>query len=227
MVEGAHSSHNLLCCFRTASSALNPAFEPQIPNSPAPTSHFIPRSVPPSPHQPISDQANMPRLCHKMRCRRGSSRGRAIRPPSLSLFDSTPSDSSSPSTTAHSEGRYPATRSGRGRVRHAQIAGSRRAEEAPRLPTASVLMLQPNHSTQFQFRCTMERPCVIATISIAFKEEPQSSDISVCNTSGRKTHGSSSRTRKTHDEAQDWTSATQGHNIPGGYTNMEAMTRDQ
>lgn len=175
MVEDAHFLHNLLCCFRTAATALNSDSERQIPHSPSPTSHFIPRPAPPSTRRTNSNQANMPHLRHRMQCRSGSNRGKATCPPSSSLSASTPSDSSSPSTAAHFTSRYPSTRSGRG---HAQTVGSKSAVDAHYPPDASVPTMQPYHSTQFQFCCMLEHPCIIATISIAFREEPQSSVIS-------------------------------------------------
>jgi len=143
MVDDAHFSLSLLCCFRTATSALNPGSKPPIIGPPASTCHSIPGTAPPHPRQPNLDQANMPRLLHRMPCRRGNSRGRPIHPPSLSLSDSTPSDSSSPSMTNHFSGCYPATHSGR---RHVQPASSRSIEEAPQPPTTSISTLQPSHS---------------------------------------------------------------------------------
>lgn len=233
IVEGSYFSHNLLCCYRTAASALNLASEPWILDSPTPTGHSIPLFVPPSPHWPNFDQVNMPSLHHWMRYRRGYSRGRVIPPPLLSLSDSTTSDSSSPLITTHFKSRYPATRNGRGHAGCAQTAIHRHVEDAPQPPAAFGPTLQPSHSTQFQFHCTLERPYVIATLSVTFRGEPQSSNVLACNirdstnTSRRKTHGSSSGTRKTHDEAPDRTCAAQGHNILGSYMNMEATMRDQ
>lgn len=169
MVEGTHFSHNLLCCYRIAASTLNFAFELRIPHSPTPTGHPIPHPTPPSTRQTNSNQTNMPRLRHRMRCRRGSSRGRVTRPPLLSLLNSIPSDSSTPSTTAHFTSQCPATRSGWG---CAQTACSKHATNSHQPPNASVSMMQPYHSTQFQFRCTLECPCIIVAIFVAFREEP-------------------------------------------------------
>lgn len=146
MVEGAHFSHNLFCCFRTAASPLNSASDHHIPHSPTSTGHSIPHPAPPSTRRTNSNQVNMPRLWHRMRCRRGNIKGRATRPPSLSLSASTPLDSSSPLTAAHFTGRYPATHSGRG---HAQTIGSRHAADTHQAPDASIPTMQPYHSTQF------------------------------------------------------------------------------
>jgi len=79
---------------------------------------------------------------------------------------------------AHITGHYPATCSGRGR---AQTIGSWHTEDAPQPPAISIPSLQPSHSTQFQFLCTLEHPCIIATISLAFREEPQSSEVPAHN----------------------------------------------
>ena len=126
MNKGAHFSHNPLCCYRIATSALNSATDSRIPHSPASASHSIPSPAPPSTRHTDIHQAKMPRLRHKMRSRMGSSKGRAIRPPSLSPSDLAQGDSSSPSTTALGTGRYPKTRSGRGQ---AQRAGLQHNEE--------------------------------------------------------------------------------------------------
>ena len=86
-------------------SCLPPALPPPLlrapSTSPAPSS-------PQSAFHPLC--ANMPRLRHRMRCRHDSSRGRASRLPPSSL------SSSSSSSLENSWGRYPETRSGRGRL---------------------------------------------------------------------------------------------------------------
>lgn len=144
MVEGAHFLHNLLCYYNIAASALNSTSSNQIPHSPTSTSHSIPPPTPQSTCQTNTYQENMPHLRHRMRCRRGSGRGRATHPPSLCLSNSTPLDSSFPSTTAHYTDRYPNTHSGRG---SAQMTNFRRDAEAQQPPDDSVLMMNPYHST--------------------------------------------------------------------------------
>ena len=108
----------------------------------------------------------MPRLCQRMRHRRGSSRGQILHPPSSSL-----SNSSSP-LPAQFTGRYSATQSGRGRVR---IASTQLDDVAPQSPATFASSPHPNQSTQFQFQCTLDCPCIIATISVAFREESPNS----------------------------------------------------
>ena len=70
---------------------------------------FTPCSASTHPHFPLSEKDTMPRLRHRMRCRRGGTKSYPWRTPSSSN-----SYSSSPSSE-YFVGRYPNTRSGKGR----------------------------------------------------------------------------------------------------------------
>lgn len=98
---------------------------------------------------------SMPRLRHRMRCRRGSSRGRLRRP--------SPSPSSTSSSSSH-EGSSSLSR-GR-RTRSGRCMSSPLASHPP----------AQTHTTQFSFNCALSRPRVTATITVAFREDPQHVD---------------------------------------------------
>lgn len=79
----------------------------------------------------------------------------------------------------------------------------------------------------------LEHPCIIANISVDFREKPQSSEIPAhnfqerTNTSKIKAPGSNSGTHRSHDEAPEHSGATQGWKKLGCFKTMEAMPRDQ
>lgn len=229
MVEGAHFLHSLLCTLRSNASALNPGSTLRIIGPPAPSSHSIP-VISPCPRLPNLNQINMHHLHHRMRCRRGGSRGHAIHPPSLSLSALTPSAASSPLTTSHLMGRYPATCSGRGR---AQTTSSERTEDVPQPLVVSVPSMQPSHLTPFQFHCTLDHPCIIATVSVAFIDMPQSAKVSEShiqertNTGKRKAPGSISRAYRRQENDLECTGAPQGGNNPSHSKTVEETTREK
>ena len=93
--------------------------------------------------------APMPRVCHRMRCRRGSTRGQSRRAPS-----STSTEMTSGQSSDYYLGRYPNTRSGRDRL---VASGHRMDSPAPGFPTAS--SPSPTMRTaQLSFDCTLNRP---------------------------------------------------------------------
>ena len=82
----------------------------------------------PSPLVPTAETAPMPHLHQRMCCRRGSNRGQPLRAPS------SPSTKWSSQSSDYHAGRYPDTRSGRGRVLG---SGHRMGSPTPHFPTAS------------------------------------------------------------------------------------------
>ena len=107
-------------------------------------------SASPSPLVPTAPEtAPMPRVRHRMRFRRGSTRGQPLRAPSSPSTESTSGQSSD-----YYVGRYPNTRSGWGRV---VGSGHRMDSPTPRFPTAS----SPSPTTrtaQFSFNFSLNRP---------------------------------------------------------------------
>ena len=111
--------------------------------------------------------APMPRVRHRMRCRRGSTRGQSRRAPS-----STSTEMTSGQSSDYYLGRYPNTRSGRGRL---VASGHRMDSPAPGFPTAS----SPSPTTrtaQFSFDCTLNRPRITAVVTVVFREEAQTEE---------------------------------------------------
>ena len=87
-----------------------------------------------------------------------------------------PSSPSTESTSGQSSdyyaGRYPNTRSGRGRV---VGSGHRMDSPAPRFPTAS----SPSpmtHTAQFSFNCSLNRPRIMALVTVVFHKEAQTEE---------------------------------------------------
>ena len=100
-----------------------------------------------SPLVPTTETAPMPRLCQRMHCHRGSTRGQPLHAPS------SPSTESSSHSSDYHAGRYPDTRSGRGRVLG---SGHRMGSPAPHFPTASP---PPTMRTAlFSFNFSLNRP---------------------------------------------------------------------
>ena len=88
---------------------------------------------------PTTETAPMPHLCQRMRCRKGSTGGQPLHAPS------NPSTDSSSQSSDYYTGRYPNTRSGRGRVLG---SGHRMGSPTPHFPTASP---SPTTCTTFFF----------------------------------------------------------------------------
>lgn len=112
----------------------------------------------------------MARIQHRMRSRRGGTRGGIIRPPTSPSSDSDSPDSSADNANPHSSfyGHYPDTRSGRGRARLQGIGWRDAAVHTADFP------LPPHpapHTTQFCFRNTLTRPVITATVTISFSKE--------------------------------------------------------
>ena len=113
------------------------------------------------------DIAPMPRVRHRMRCRRGSTRRQPRRAPSSPSIESTSGQSSD-----YYLGRYPNTRSGRGRL---VASGHRMDSPAPGFPTAS----SPSptmHTVQFSFNFSLNRPRITASVTVVFREEAQTEE---------------------------------------------------
>ena len=120
--------------------------------NPASPSHLV----------PTAEITPMPRVRQRMHCRRSSTRGQPLRAPS-----NTSTESSSHSSDYYA-GRYPNTRSGRGRVLG---SGHRMGSPAPHFPTAS-----PSPTTRtalFSFNFSLNHPRIIASITMVFREEAQ------------------------------------------------------
>lgn len=114
-----------------------------------------------------SETAPMPHLRQRMRCYRGSTRGQPLRAPS-----SPSTESSSGHCSDYYAGRYPNTRSGRGRV---VGSGHHMDFPAPRFPTAS----SPSPTTrtaQFSFNFSLNRPRITASVTVVFREEAQTEE---------------------------------------------------
>ena len=109
----------------------------------------------------------MPRVRHRMRCRRGSTTGQPLRAPSSPSTESTSGQSSD-----YYVGRYPNTRSGRGR-----LVGSGHCMDfpAPGFPTASSPS-PTTHTVQFSFNCSLNRPRITASVTVVFREEAQTEE---------------------------------------------------
>ena len=93
--------------------------------------------------------APMPRVRHRMRCRRGSTRGQSRRAPS-----STSTEMTSGQSSDYYLGRYPNTRSGRDQL---VASGHRMDSPAPGFPTAS----SPSPTTRtakFSFNFSLNCP---------------------------------------------------------------------
>ena len=114
---------------------------------------------------PTAETAPMPRLRQRMRCRKGSTRGQPLRAPS-----SPSTDSSSGQSSDNYTGRYPNTRSGRGRI---VGSGQRMHSPAPHFPTASSPSKATTRNAQFLFNCSLNRPRIIASVTVVFHEEAQ------------------------------------------------------
>ena len=125
-----------------------------------------------SPLVPTVETAPMPRLRQRMCFRRGSTRGQPLCTPS-----SPSTESSSGQSSDYYAGRYPNTRSGRGRV---VGSGHRMDSPAPRFPTAS----SPSPTTrtaQFSFNCSLNRPQITALVTVVFREEAQTEEECTCS----------------------------------------------
>ena len=108
----------------------------------------------------------MPRVRQRMRCRRGSTRGQLLRAPS------SPSTELSFGQSSDYAGRYPNTRSGRGRV---VGSGHRMDSHAPHFPTAS--SPSPTMRTaQFSFNFSLNNPRITASVNVVFREEAQTEE---------------------------------------------------
>ena len=113
------------------------------------------------------ETAPMPRVRHRMRCCRGSTRGQPLRAPSNPSTNLTSGQSSD-----YYAGRYPNTRSGQGRL---VGSGHRMDSPAPCFPTAS----SPSPTTrtaQFSFNCSLNRPRITALVTVVFREEAQTEE---------------------------------------------------
>ena len=111
--------------------------------------------------------APMPRVRHRMHCRRGRTRGQPRRAPSNTSTESTSGQSSD-----YYLGRYPNTRSGRGRL---VVSGHRMDSPTPSFPTVS----SPSPTTrtaQFSFNCSLNRPRITALVTVVFREEAQTEE---------------------------------------------------
>ena len=125
-------------------------------------------SASPSPLVPTAPEiAPMPRVRHRMCCRRGSTRGQPRRAPSSPSTESNSSQSSD-----YYLCRYPNTRSGRGRL---VGSGHRMDSPAPRFPTTS----SPSPMTctaQFSFNYSLNRPRITDLVTVVFREEAQTEE---------------------------------------------------
>lgn len=164
--NGHHFSQSFLCHLRfevfTPSSSLDL-------NSPAPhNTPSVALCLPPdlTIHRLLQlSRRRIMRQHHRMRCRRGGSRGNATRPSSLPPSVSTSPFASPPLSPSNYLflGQYLDTRSGQGRmgtneVRH--LGGLAQHTST----TAS------SQQAQFQFRYSMDRLLIIATVTIDFRE---------------------------------------------------------
>lgn len=145
-----HYSQSLLCNLTLAS-------EPSASDITTVSDCFY--SVPTPHSQSLSPYEVMPR----MRCRRGSSKGRM-----LHSSPSTVSNSSSPSSN-HFLARYLDTCSGRGRTRVVSSQPLQTCPSATALPSSSQ---HSSYTTHFTYQCSLDRPLIKATITVMFQEEP-------------------------------------------------------
>ena len=121
---------------------------------------------------PTTETAPMPHLRQWMHCCRGRTRGQPLRAPSIPS-----TESSSGQSSDYYAGRYPNTMSGRGR-----IVGScqRMHSPAPRFPTASSPSMATTRTAQFSFNFSLNRPRIIASVTVVFREEAQTEEECTC-----------------------------------------------
>lgn len=157
---------NILCCidfgqggYYTQSLIYNLTFN-SMPSEPS-----EPHSMLTSHSHSLHPHAIMSRLHHRMGSRRGSSRDRLPR-----SLPSTISDSSSP-TENYVSGRYLETRNGRGCLSTTHSLPLQTTIPNTDIPSSS---RHPNHSDQFIYHFSLNRPLIKATITVTFQEEPSS-----------------------------------------------------
>ena len=150
-VTGKRSS--LYCCLdfgedlhlSLTGSCLLASFELR-PHSPLPLLLLLPSQF-------AASSESMPRLRHRMRCRRGSSRNQSRRPPSTPSTSSDPPSHSDSHHSPHSD-----------RILHS----GRRIHSTNPMPP-------PTHTqtASFSYNSSLNRPRVTASITVVFQEEPQ------------------------------------------------------
>lgn len=157
-LPGFHFSHNPFCPLQFTSP-------PELNSTPS-------MSLVANSNRSHRIRDKMPRLRHRLRCRRGSTRGRSSgRRRSLST-------SSLSSSFESLHGRYPSMHSGHGNGRGCRLPSSPTRGVSASLsppcshPAASASLLSPS-TAHFHFQCKTNRPLVIATITVTFKEIPE------------------------------------------------------
>lgn len=150
LYPGLHFSHSPFCSgLNATSSALWNALPPRLLSGPR-------RDLCPT----------MPRLRHRLRCRRGNTRASSSRgwhSPSISSDSSSPTDSfERPRVRRHSSNMRNRTSPASRRPR----PGSSRSPAAP-LPAAP---LHSPSSAIFHFQSNSNKPLIIATVTVSFKE---------------------------------------------------------
>lgn len=153
-----------------SASAASPSAE-QSTNSTEPLHHSEPNPE----RNSQTSEANMPRMRHRMRSRRGGSRGSLNRPHHSPVSDSTSS------LAEQTTGCYPNTRSGRGHSQSYSLHSMPPASPPSEFP--SIFASPPKgtpfnpqqhlQNAQFTFCSSLNKPIIFATLSIFFHEMEQ------------------------------------------------------
>lgn len=132
-------------------------------------SHFSPRDIFVSPTTNSEINTFMARTCHRLRSRRGGSRGSNIYPlqrPTLNLL--LLSLPLLPLIPVVPSLKYPDTCSGRGR---SQAHGAQRVNTSTQTDNLPTPPHPSHHTNQFHFESTLLHPIIITTVIVTFNEE--------------------------------------------------------